>query len=103
MLFAAGSPPNRYGTTLRCYDNVQDIWHICWMQPYGGEFTQLTGKKVDDRVVQESISVDSHRRERWSFVNITANSFEWLGEVSHDNGVTWVIEQKMQAIRSTRL
>jgi len=101
VLFAAGAPPHQFGTTLRCYDIAVDAWHVTWMQPYGGEFVHLLGRKVGDRIVQEGVGSDHRRRERWSFTDITQDSFLWLGEVSFDDGVTWFLEQEMRAIRRT--
>lgn len=99
VLFSDGAPTHRYGTTIRCYDPELGAWHVTWMQPYGGEFTNLIGRKVGDRIVQESIATDSIKRERWSFSNITPHSFYWLGEVSEDNGLSWFLEQEMKATR----
>ena len=99
VLFACDAPPHHFGTTLRCYDREMDAWHIAWMQPASEEFVHLLGRKVGDRIVQEGISSDPRGRERWSFSEITANSFLWTGEVSFDNGLTWVLEQEMGAIR----
>jgi hypothetical protein len=76
-----------------------DAWHIAWMQPASGEFVHLLGRKVGDWIVQEGIGSDHRRRERWSFTDITPNSFLWLGEVSLDDSVTWSLEQEMRAIR----
>jgi hypothetical protein len=103
VLFAAGASADEFGTTLRCYDDNLDVWHVTWMQPYGGEFVHLLGRKVGDRIVQEGIAVDPARRERWSFVDITPVSFLWLGEVSFDNGMTWLLEQEMRAVRRSAL
>jgi hypothetical protein len=99
VLFASGSSPHQFGTTLRCYDVDQDVWVITWMQPYGGEFVHLLGRKKGDRIVQEGIGTNAHRRERWSFSDITPDSFLWLGEVSFDEGHTWFLEQEMRATR----
>jgi hypothetical protein len=68
VLFAAGSPPHKFGTTLRCYDPARDAWHVIWMQPYVGEFVHLLGRKVGDRIVQEGVGSDDRRRERWGCV-----------------------------------
>jgi hypothetical protein len=100
VLFAAGAPSHKYGTTLRCYDVELDVWHVTWMQPYGGEFVNLMGRKMGDRIVNESIGPDTGRLLRWSFNDIKPDSFLWLGEVSTDNGVTWFLEQRMLAKRS---
>ena len=64
---------------------------------YGQFFVQLLGRQVGDRIVQEGVGSDHRRRVRWTFTDITSNSFLWLGEVSLDNGVTWFLEQEMRA------
>lgn len=99
VLFAAGASPHQFGTTLRCYDAALDVWHVAWMQPSGGEFVHLVGRKVGDRIVQEGVGSDPRRRERWSFTEITSDSFLWLSEVSFDEGATWFLEQEMRAVR----
>jgi len=100
VLFRSGAPADEFGTTLRCYDAKLDVWHISWMQPCGGEFVHLVGRKVGDAIVQEGSSVGSRRRrERWSFVDIRQNSFLWRGEVSIDGGGSWTLEQEMSAHR----
>jgi hypothetical protein len=99
VLFAVGAPPEQFGTTLRCYDAEQDVWRVSWMQPYGGEYVHLVGRKVGDKIVQEGTGSDPARRERWSFTQITPASFLWLGEVSFDSGVSWQVEQEMRASR----
>jgi len=101
VLFVVDAPPHKFGTTLRCYDPTEDVWHISWMQPYGGEFVHMVGRQVGDRVVQETIPAEGQRRERWSFTDITPDSFLWLGEVSTDNGATWTLEQEMRTTRRT--
>jgi hypothetical protein len=101
VLFASRTLPHQFGTTLRCYDTVKDAWHIAWMLPTGGEFVNLLGRRVGDRIVQEGTGSDTRRRERWSFTDITSTSFLWLGEVSFDNGITWFLEQEMRAVRHT--
>jgi hypothetical protein len=97
ILFASGAPRHQYGSTYRCYDQTIDAWHITWMQPASGEFVNLIGRRLADTVVCESVDTQPHRR--WSFTEITRKSFHWLGEVSHDNGHTWFLEQEMRALR----
>jgi len=97
VLFASGAQPRQFGSTFRCYDKNNDAWHLSWMQPASGEFVNLIGREIGDRVVCES--ADSQPRRRWSFTEITADSFRWLGEVSQDNGASWFLEQEMSAVR----
>ncbi len=101
VLFGTGAPAHQFGTTLRCYDAALGVWHVAWMQPAGGEFVHLQGRKLGDRIVQEGVGTDPRRRERWSFTAITAESFLWLGEVSFDDGATWSLEQDMRGRRRT--
>jgi hypothetical protein len=99
VLFASGSAAERYGTTLRCYDPADDVWHVSWMQPSSREFVHLTGRQVGDRIVQQALAQHGAERWRWSFTDVTSSSFVWLGEVSADSGVTWFLEQEMRASR----
>jgi hypothetical protein len=99
VLFQKGSSPDQYGITLRGYDSTQDIWHVTWMQPGGGEFVNLAGRKAGDRIIHVGRGSDSTQQERWSFINIKEESFIWLGEVSRDGGVTWELEQEMLEVK----
>ncbi len=97
VLFATGAPASQFGSTFRCYDRAIDAWHLTWMQPASGEFVNLIGRQVADRIVCES--TDSQPYRRWSFTDLAPDSFHWMGEVSHDNGQTWFLEQEMTGIR----
>lgn len=99
LLFAAGSTPDRYGTTLRCYDEVADVWRVSWMQPGGDEYVQLVGVEIDGRIVQTGRAAESGRMERWTFSEIEPDSFLWQGEVSFDEGESWRLIQEMRAKR----
>ncbi|HXF37403.1 MAG TPA: hypothetical protein VNO17_09510 [Actinomycetota bacterium] len=99
VLFRAGSPAHSFGTTLRCYESGAGVWHVVWMQPASREFVYLLGWEADDGILQEVQGLPPGRRERWRFTEITPVSFRWLGEVSHDGGATWILEQEMRARR----
>jgi hypothetical protein len=100
VLYGTGATSDRFGTTLRCYDQDKDLWHIAWMQPATGEFAYLQGRQVDDGIVQEVLCPSpAGQRERWRFTEITMDSFRWLGEVSKDGGTTWKLVQEMRARR----
>ncbi len=73
VLFPRDAPAER-GTTLRAYDEHEDVWHIAWMAPFWGEFAHQVGRRVGDDIVQEGGG------RRWTFSDITADSFRWTGE-----------------------
>jgi catechol 2,3-dioxygenase-like lactoylglutathione lyase family enzyme len=77
-----------HGTTLRSYDPNLDAWHILWSDPLKQYFTRQIGRARGNDIVQEGRN-DAGEATRWSFTDITANSFCWIGERSLDNGATW--------------
>jgi len=86
-----GSTPkegNRYGTSVRVYNPATDSWQITWINPVRQVHNYLTGRKVENEIVQEGVDGDGALM-RWNFCDITANSFRWTGEQSTDNGKTW--------------
>jgi hypothetical protein len=99
VLFEKGASPDRYGTTIRAYDDRTGVWHVSWMAPAWHEYVHLVARAVGDRIVLEGMSPDPTRRERWSFNEITEDSFLWRGEASFDDGETWALEQEIRARR----
>jgi hypothetical protein len=74
---------NSYGTTLRIYDRRIDAWQIRWIDPVTQNFLSMIGRKQGDDIVQLGNSSDG-RPIRWSFSQITQNTFRWRGETSAD-------------------
>jgi hypothetical protein len=101
VLFAEGSQPERYGTSLRVVDPRSGLWHVVWMQPGAGEFVALVGRAEGDGIVHEGYPLDDPQgpRQRWSFTDISRTAFTWTGESSSDGGVSWSLEQTMLGTR----
>lgn len=88
------APPregNRYGSSIRVYDAVTGAWRVIWINPVTGAEDHLIGRRVGDEVVQDGRCPDGSLI-RWSFVDITSDSFTWRGERSTDGGATWILE-----------
>jgi hypothetical protein len=77
-----------YGTTLRVYDPGLDAWHILWNDPVKQLYMRQIGRARGNDIVQEG-TADSGAATRWSFTEITPDSFHWLGERSLDGGASW--------------
>jgi catechol 2,3-dioxygenase-like lactoylglutathione lyase family enzyme len=77
-----------HGTTLRIYDPGLDAWHILWNDPLKQYFTRQIGRAKGNDIVQEGRN-DTGEPTRWSFTDITADTFRWIGERSLDDGATW--------------
>jgi hypothetical protein len=87
-----------YGSTLRVYDPGLDAWHILWSDPVRQYYTRQLGRARGRDIVQEGRN-DAGDQIRWSFTDITANSFRWLGERSRDAGATWQLQAEFLARR----
>ncbi len=101
VLLGTDTPAHEYGTTLRCYDEERDVWHVSFMSPAAKEFVHLVGRHIGGHIVQEGAGPDSRRLERWTFSDMTPTAFTWRGEVSFDQGKTWSLEQEIRAVRRT--
>jgi hypothetical protein len=87
-----------YGTTLRVYDSRIDAWQIQWTDPVTQTYLSMIGRKEGSDIVQLGKSPDGNLI-RWSFSEITAESFRWRGEVSVDSSATWRLEVEFLARR----
>jgi hypothetical protein len=87
-----------YGTTLRIYDPARDVWHILWNDPVRQFYARQIGRADGRDIVQDGTD-DSGDAVRWSFRDITPNSFRWRGERSRDGGATWQLEAEFLARR----
>ncbi len=104
VIWAVGEPPEKDGTTLRCWDQDRAAWRAVFMSPGDGEFATLLGRQEGDAIVQEVISRSPDGRppdlpERWRFSDIEATSFLWQAEKSHDGGRTWTTTHQIHARR----
>jgi hypothetical protein len=89
-----------YGTTLRVYDPDLDAWHILWSDPLRQFYTRQIGRASGKDIIQEGKD-DTGAAIRWSFKEITSDSFRWLGERSLNNGETWRLQSEFHAHRVT--
>ncbi len=94
----APGPGNRYGTTIRVYDPSRDAWNVTWFNPVAGIRGDLIGRRRGDSIVQEGQEPDGEMF-RWTFRDITDDSFRWVGEISTNVGATWHLTQELAARR----
>jgi hypothetical protein len=98
---AAESPPDGgafYGTTLRIYDPGLDAWHIVWSDPVRQFYGRQTGRAQGRDIVQEGTASDG-TKIRWSFSDITADSFHWRGERWDEAAGAWRLRTEYFARR----
>jgi len=96
-----GSPAHAdyYGTTLRVYDPRIDAWQIQYTDPVAQVYLAMVGRRQGDDIVQEGKD-PSGQSVRWSFSEITPQSFRWRGDWSADGGKTWRLRIEFFARRT---
>jgi len=94
----AAANVNSYGTTLRIYDPRIDAWQIQWTDPVTQNFLHMIGRQQGDDIVQLGTRPDGNLM-RWSFSEISPDSFRWRGEISADNGASWRLQVDFSARR----
>jgi len=95
-----------YGSTVRTFDERRGLWWIDWQDPVAGEFAALLGRGEGDRIVLDGQwtigqARDSNARFRWTFSDITPETFHWEGHFSNDDGASWQLRESMEARRRT--
>jgi hypothetical protein len=90
--------PEEYGSTLRFYDSELDAWQITWITPLQRRVRRLLGRPAGDEIRLEG-SNDAGELLRWTFSEITPETFTWRGYISSDDGASWHMEEEMRLRR----
>ncbi|MFZ0591210.1 MAG: hypothetical protein WAM39_12050 [Bryobacteraceae bacterium] len=89
---------NMYGTTLRVWDPAIEAWRITWINPVTGHREDQIGRRNGKDIVQIGARANG-QPTRWSFTEITPDSFHWIGEALEPDGRTWKVEGEFRAKR----
>jgi hypothetical protein len=89
-----------HGSTIRLFDPAIDAWRSTWIEPINGRVRRFIGRADGEDIVL--LSDEEEPQLRWRFTDITSDSFTWLGEISHDGGAMWTLEERMDATRADR-
>ena len=89
---------NMYGTTLRAWDPSIQAWRITWMNPAGDHREEQIGRRSGNDIVQIGVRSDG-TPTRWTFSEITSDSFHWTGEALQSDGRTWIVEGDFRVTR----
>ena len=87
-----GQKDRSIGTTFRFFDTKLKQWRIVFINPRFNYVVTAQGGREGDRIVLHGVDTDGLPL-RWTFSEITSESFHWQGEKSHDGGKTWKIEE----------
>ena len=94
-------PVNSYGTTLRIWDRTLGAWRVTWNNPISGGRDELIGRRIGNDIVQIGLHGDG-THIRWRFLDVTPDSFRWVGEALEADGETWKLEAEFHARRARK-
>jgi hypothetical protein len=89
---------NMFGITLRVWDPEVQGWRIQWTNPVTNHYESQIGRWSGKDIVQVGARRDG-TPTRWSFIEITPDSFHWIGEALNSDGKTWNLEGEFRARR----
>ncbi len=87
-----------YGTTLRVWDAKLQAWRVTWINPVTGARNDLIGRWSGSDIVQLGTNADG-TPVRWTFTEITNQSFLWKGESLGADGQSWILQGEFFARR----
>jgi hypothetical protein len=80
------------GTTIRFFDTSLNQWRIVFILPEFNYVVTAQGGREGDRIVLRGVDSNGFP-VRWTFSEITHDTFHWQGERSYDGGKTWKLEE----------
>jgi hypothetical protein len=89
---------NWYGTTIRVYDPSIRAWRVSWFNPHDGFRAELIGRRDGKDIVQEGQFPDG-TPIRWTFSEITKDSYRWRGERLEPGGREWKLQVEFRGRR----
>lgn len=85
-------------TAVRVYDPHAGVWRVSYFAPTTGEYCHLVATPYRTGVRQDGTRTDG-KLIRWNFTSITADAFSWEGWLSDDEGRTWRLIERTEAVR----
>lgn len=93
------------GKSFNTYNAAKKQWQQTWVDNVGGTTEYLEGKYKDNHMqflsVKFPVSKDTMAIRKLTFYNLGTGKVRQLGEISKDNGVSWVVEYDLEYRRKT--
>jgi hypothetical protein len=91
----------RYGTSVRVYDALGEMWRVVWIAPHSGTVFKLSGVFSGDGSIVLNGDPNDGEPTKWIFSQVADDSFLWEGFVQDDPSSEWRLIQRMTARRVT--
>ncbi|GAA0230814.1 hypothetical protein GCM10009527_029230 [Actinomadura nitritigenes] len=73
------------------------MWRFTFHGTAHGDLLHMYARQIDDEIVMERAA--GNALVRWTFADITSDTFHWRNERSTDGGHTWRLDQEVRAHR----
>ncbi len=93
-----GGPPPSVGTNLRIYDATRESWDIAWTATGSPGFTHISARQnAAGDIVMHWVAPEQNPPRRITFFTPTSEGWDWLLEMSFDDGENWTEVYKIKA------
>lgn len=89
---------DEHGCSLRFFDAAAGVWRVVWVGPVNGNLRTFTVRETSEEIHVEGESPDGARL-RWTFSEIGKDRFTWSNRRSTDGGITWTLQESVNARR----
>jgi hypothetical protein len=97
LLAADRAPGQECGLCVRIWDPRLQLWRFTFHGTARGDLVHMYARQIDDEIVMERAAGSD--LIRWTFTDITADTFHWRNERSTDGGHTWRLDQEVSSRR----
>ena len=95
---AASLARGDFGTSVRFFDPAIGAWRSTWIGPVRGLVIQFVARETAGGI-ELLAAPDATTRLRWSFSDITPDSFSWHNEEAEGDDGAWTLRQQFSAVR----
>jgi hypothetical protein len=93
-----GTSIGEYGSTIRAYNPAIDAWNVVWVGAINGTLRTFVARQVGDEIVMECTNTPQGV-SRWTFDQVTLNSFHWRSEAADSPEGPWRLKEEMRVRR----
>lgn len=97
-LLASGRAPHQEcGLCVRIWDPRLQLWRFTFHGTARGDLVHMYARQIDQDIVMEHATGSD--LTRWTFTDITPDTFHWRNQRSTNGGHTWRLDQEADAHR----
>lgn len=94
------------GKSFNTYNSIQKQWQQNWVDNVGGSTQYVLGKYDDKKIIFQTepwkYSKDTMAMNRLTFFNLGPDQVRQFGEITKDNGQTWVTQYDLDYRRKKK-